>query len=199
MAVKVRQHKGKWWVFIDHKGKRKAKCIGPSKRAAEQVAEKIAAKIALGQFEITAEKSQFPTFAEYASRWLETYAKVHLKPGTWHKYSNDFRLHLKPAFGNKRLDAITRQDIRDLIAAKREAGLAWNSVRNFICPLREMLNHAVDDGVLTVSPATRLGKLNKKPAERSQDINPFTREELQLYLHTAREHFPRYYPFFLTL
>jgi len=33
MAVKVKQHKGKWWVFIDHKGKRKAECIGTSKRA----------------------------------------------------------------------------------------------------------------------------------------------------------------------
>jgi Meiotically up-regulated gene 113 len=49
IAVKVKQHKGKWWVFIDHQGKRKAKCVGTSKRAAEQVAEKIQAKIALGK------------------------------------------------------------------------------------------------------------------------------------------------------
>jgi site-specific recombinase XerC len=102
-------------------------------------------------------------------------------------------LYLTPTFGHKRLNEIIRQDIRDLIATKREAGLAWNSMRNFICPLREMLNHAVDDGVLTVSPATRLGKLNKKPAERNQDINPLTKEELRLYLDTAREHFPSYY------
>jgi hypothetical protein len=33
MAVKVKHHKGKWWVFIDHKGKRKAKHIDSSKRA----------------------------------------------------------------------------------------------------------------------------------------------------------------------
>ncbi len=36
MAVKVKQHKGAWWIFIDHHGKRKAKRIGSSKRAAEQ-------------------------------------------------------------------------------------------------------------------------------------------------------------------
>ena len=138
-------------------------------------------------------------FTEYADRWMDTYAKVHLKPGTWQKYANDFRLHLKPTFGMKRLDQITRQDLRDLIAAKREAGLAWNSVRNLICPLRELLNHAVDDGVLATSPATRLGKLNKRPAERSQDTNPFTREELRLYLDTARQYFPHAYPFLLTL
>jgi site-specific recombinase XerD len=103
---------------------------------------------------------------------METYAKVHLKPGTWQKYANDLRLHLKPTFGVKRLDHITRQDIRDVIATKREAGLAWNSVRNLICPLREMFNHAVDDGVLIASPAMRLGKLNKKPAEQRRDIYP---------------------------
>lgn len=198
MAVKVKHHKGKWWIFIDHKGKRKAKCVG-EKRAAQQVAEKIQAKISLGQFAINEEKSQVPLFAEYGKRWLDTYAKVHLKPGTWQKYANDFRLHLKPVFGQKRLDTITRQDLRDLIAAKREAGLAWNSVRNLICPLREMFNHAVEDGVLAASPAHRLGKLNKKPAERSQDIHPLTREELKLYLETIRQHSPLHYPFFLTL
>ena len=68
MAVKVKQHKGKWWAFIDHKGKRKAKCIGTSKRAAEGVAEKIQAKISLGQFEIKDEKPQAPQFAEYGDR-----------------------------------------------------------------------------------------------------------------------------------
>ncbi len=198
MAVKVKQRKGKWWVFIDHNNKRKAKCIG-SKQAAETAARKIEAKLALGDFSLLDEKPQFPTFAEYADRWLETYAHVHLKPGTWHRYENDFRLHLKPTFGEKQLDQITRQNLRDLIATKREAGLAWNSVRNLICPLREMFNHAVDDGVLAASPATRLGKLNKKPAERRQDTNPFTREELRLYLDTARDHFPHAYPFFLTL
>jgi integrase len=199
MAVKVKQHKGKWWVFIDHKGKRKAKCVG-TKRAAEGVAGKIEAKLKLGDFSLLEEeKPQVPMFAEYGERWLDTYVKVHLKPGTWQKYANDFRLHLKPAFGQKRLDTITRQDIRDLIAAKREAGLAWNSVRNLICPLREMLNHAVEDGVLAASPAHRLGKLNKKPAERNHDINPLTREELRLYLETIRQYSPLHYPFFLTL
>ena len=58
MATRIKQHKGAWWIFINHKGKRKAKRIGSSKRAAEIAAEKIQAKIALGQFEIKEEKSR---------------------------------------------------------------------------------------------------------------------------------------------
>lgn len=44
MAVKVKQRNGKWWIFIDHKGKRKAKCVG-SKRAAEEVASQVAVRL----------------------------------------------------------------------------------------------------------------------------------------------------------
>src|SRR5260221_3273874 len=96
MAVKVKQHKGAWWVFIDHKGKRKAKRIGASKRAAEQVAEKIQAKIALGQFEMAEEKEKPPTLTAYAEQWLQTYAAVYCKPGTLNRYTRGYRLHVAP-------------------------------------------------------------------------------------------------------
>ena len=42
--------------MIDRHGKRKAKCIGESKRAAQQVVEKIQGKLSLGQFEIKQEE-----------------------------------------------------------------------------------------------------------------------------------------------
>ncbi len=66
MAVKVKQHKGAWWVFIDHKGKRKAKRVG-SKQAAEAAARKIEAALTLGTFSLAEEeKPKVPFFAEYA-------------------------------------------------------------------------------------------------------------------------------------
>lgn len=91
MAVKVKQHKGAWWVFIDHHGKRKAKRVGTSKRAAEQVAEKIQAKIALGQFEIKDEQQRRP-FDAYFQNWLDTYARSHCKESTVAGYEASFRL-----------------------------------------------------------------------------------------------------------
>jgi integrase len=56
MAVKVRQRKGKWWVFIDHKGTRKAKCIGESQHTARLFAEKMEAALILGQFDLKKEE-----------------------------------------------------------------------------------------------------------------------------------------------
>jgi len=69
MAVKVRQKNGRWWVFIDHKGKRKAKCVG-SKQAAETAARKIETKITLGEFAIEEEQERLP-FSTYYKNWLE--------------------------------------------------------------------------------------------------------------------------------
>lgn len=41
MGVKVRQKGGKWYVFINHQGQRKAKCIGSDKRVAVQVQKQL--------------------------------------------------------------------------------------------------------------------------------------------------------------
>src|SRR5215831_16910093 len=101
MAVKVKQHKGRWWVFIDHKGKRKAKCIGKSQRAAQEVAGKIEARLKLGEFSLLdeEERPQSPTLTAYAAQWMKTYATVHCKPATVFNYERDYRLHVAPMLG----------------------------------------------------------------------------------------------------
>src|SRR5438093_10919516 len=97
MAVKVKERGGKWWVFIDYKGKRKAKCVG-SEKAANDAAAKLQARITLGQFNIEdaeekrererqererRERFRFPT---YFRQWLDTYVKAHCKERTFYLY-----------------------------------------------------------------------------------------------------------------
>ena len=48
MGVKVRQKDGKWYVFINHHGQRKAKCVGDSKKAAEYWTDDVTARRGLG-------------------------------------------------------------------------------------------------------------------------------------------------------
>jgi len=84
-------------VYIDHKGKRKAKCIGTSKRAAEVVAGKIEARLALGQSEILEDDVKPVLFADYTRQWLRTYAAIQCKPVTVEHYEAVCRLHIFPA------------------------------------------------------------------------------------------------------
>ncbi|OLB50043.1 MAG: hypothetical protein AUH99_10775 [Candidatus Rokubacteria bacterium 13_2_20CM_2_70_11] len=78
MGVKIRQRNGAWWLFIDHKGKRKAKCVGTGReaqRAAKAAAEKIQARLALGE-DLLLDDAPAPTFEEAARRWFAAYAQL---------------------------------------------------------------------------------------------------------------------------
>ena len=70
MGVKVRQKGGKWYVFINHQGRRKAKCVGDSKRAAEEVKRKLEAKLTLGDVGLLDTAPPAITFGDYAERRL---------------------------------------------------------------------------------------------------------------------------------
>jgi hypothetical protein len=48
MGVKIRKRGGKWYVFVNYRGRRKAKCVGSSREVAEQVRRQLEAKLALG-------------------------------------------------------------------------------------------------------------------------------------------------------
>jgi predicted nucleotidyltransferase len=48
MGVKIRKKNGKWYVYLNYHGKRKAKCVGVSRQVAEEVRRKLEARLALG-------------------------------------------------------------------------------------------------------------------------------------------------------
>ena len=60
MGVKVRKYKGKWYVFIDFNGRRKAKNVG-TRQAAEEVRREIEARLALGDLSCLDKAPRVPT------------------------------------------------------------------------------------------------------------------------------------------
>jgi integrase len=200
MSVKVKQHKGAWWLFIDHNGKRKAKKIGSSKRAADEVAGKIEAKLKLGDFSLLEEQAKPVRFADYAVGWFETSAAVRCKPSTVEDYERVYTLHLRPVFGIQQLHEVSRERVKQLLAEKLTSGLSRSRVLVILNVLSAILNSAVEDGYLSTNPTVRLGRIIRaKKGLPDTEIHPLTKEELSLFLATLREHFPASYPLFLLL
>ena len=194
MAVKVRKRKDSWWVYIDHNNKRKAKCIGPSKRAADQVAEKIRAKLALGEFEITDERKRYP-FHEYFQNWLGTYVKAHCKAATYRSYESGFRNYLLPALRRRDIDKIQRDQIKQLVYGLPAQGKSRSTIKGVLAPLSEMYNHAIDDGHVTTNPTRRVLRASRQDTgNRTEKADFLTREELGLLLRTCQESYPEAYP-----
>src|SRR5215468_1996383 len=93
MGVKIKKRGGKWYVFVNYHGRRKAKCVGSSREIAEQVRRQLEAKLALGDLRFLAAASGL-TFDQYSQRWLKQHAEMELKPSTVDSYKQLLRLYV---------------------------------------------------------------------------------------------------------
>lgn len=213
MAVKVREWKGAWWLFVDYKGQRKARRVGEGKsgkRAAEAAALQIQAKLAEGnaawfdeiRSPAPAEPSEPLRFAALAEDWLEKYPLVNeIRPSTVENYRSGLRHHLIPFFGPMTVTSITSQTVEDFIALKLSAKgstrfegkpLSRLSLKMVLITLQMVLQRAVKAGHLPANPALRVGRFRRTDDE---NVDPFSGKELRAILETAQRRGPDFAAF----
>ena len=210
MGVTVRKKKGKWFVFVSHNGRRKAKSVG-TKAAAEKVKSILEAKLALGDVGVFDDTpAAMPSFKGYVERWMKEHVGVECKSSTKRSYEQLLRLHVTPYFGAKLLNQIRRADVKKFIGdlsqstkvineETHEVGprFSRNTLRLIVCSLRAVLSSAVEDGLLESNPAARAGRFAKSDKPRNQ-ASAMTRKEADAFLAAVREICAEWYPFFLT-
>ena len=208
MAVWVREYDGgnkdgkkAWWVFIKHEGKTKKKRVGTGatgRKVAMLIAEKISARIALDQFNISGEPRL--TFAAFAETWLETVVEHSLRPGTAEKYREVMRKHWIPAFGGIALQDLTRQKVRAQILKFQQAGYQNNTIRYWLNVLQSCFSAAQEDQRITDNPAAKSTKgLMRKVADPVGAIDTFTGPELMLLLRRAEAKSPMTHAMLMTM
>jgi integrase len=196
--VKVRQCKGAWWVFVDHKRQRKAKRVGigaAGKRAAEEVARAYEVQLTLGTLDFSKPASM--TLAAYSSDWLNTHGLT-LNLGTREKYAELLRVHWLPTLGPVTLASITRQQVKSIVADKART-YTRGTVSYMTHVLRSCLHSAVEDGIILTNPTARLGALATK-GRKAAPVEVFTpRVLLAFILSEAKRLDPALYPSVLLL
>jgi integrase len=121
-----------------------------------------------------------------------------LVPATTERYEMVLRKHWLPALGRLPLTGVTRDQIKAVLMEKLGAGLKPRTVRGHLDILRASLSAAVEDSLIPLNPAARLGKFIPRTGE-SQEIDIFTRAELTTVLEVAERTMPDAYPIVLTL
>lgn len=195
MGVKVRDDppgSGVWFIFVNHKGKRFAKKVGTDKRVANSIAKQVERQLAAGDLGLLPkEESTVPTVEKYSERFLAAIEHT-LKYTTYTDYETNLRLRILPALGPKRLDQLTRLDVKEFALGLRRGGTKARNVRKTIATLSSLLSEAVDDGHMEANPAAGLKKVFRSPEFRGSEgrrtVNPLTREELAHLLETAQTH-----------
>ncbi len=201
MGVRVRQKvKGKgnpWWVFVSRNGKRTSRKVG-DKKAAEEVASTIRAKLQLGEFGFE-DKKPIPTFKEYSDSWIKINVPATCKESTVQDYKGILRLHVLPTFGDLQITDITRGKIKDFLLDKVNNGYAKSTASHMKDVISGVLGKALDDEMIQANPALQLGKNLLKIKDQKKHINALTPEESKQLLDTVSEHFPEHYTLFLLL
>jgi len=195
MGVVVREKvtgSGEWWVFINYLGRRTSKKVG-TRRNAEKVAENIEARIKLGKEFVGESQRLVPTLAEQYTVLERTYLNTALRSTTQSSYESNYRVHILPTLGHRRLNEITRTQVKDLVASLVEKGLARPTIRIITAQLCALLNQAIEDGIIDFNPATNLAKFYKNAPIRHKEIQPLTEPEIKAFLRSvlkyARQHF----------
>ncbi len=199
----VRKRRGRWVVdYRDGAGYRRWESFLTREEAQDRLAEVIPDS----KQEMRPAVDPKITVKAYGERWL---AGLAVKPRTRQSYEKTLKLHVFPALGDVPVRRLHRAAIKDLLTAKLQpkgeaTGLARNSVRIIQATLRALLNEAIEDGLIRVNPAARLGKqlrLVEPKRTRQQRIKALDRDQLDAFLAaavtepTAR----RYAPLFLLL
>lgn len=126
------------------------------------------------------------TFGRYWDRWLAR-RRPYLEDGTWSGYEISGRRRLLPAFADKRLGALSVEDVRAFIAEQAEAveagELAAKTVNNALVTLVVCLNDAVEDGLIVTNPALRVDRLPAAHIEREY----LRLHEIPIYLDSCSD------------
>lgn len=195
MGVTVKERGGVWFVIAEQNGRTVEKEF-PTKKQADTIAAGLRAEL-----KQTAPKLPFKAFAK---DYLE-HIKATRKSQTYRGYESIFRVHLLPAFGDRELTDIKRRDIKDFIKAKlkekTKSGkrIKPSRVQRIKACLTGIFTHAIDEELMDANPAKGLEKLITDRKQSREIPEPYSPEDLFVYLETIRASHPREYPLFLTL
>lgn len=192
----------------------------PNKKRMEKILKRIESEITLGQFDYaqyfpTSKKvAKFQTitthaemvknienecvigtvFEEFSLLWLSE-KEIEWRKSNYTTVKDVLLLHLIPAFGKKMLSEITKADILNFrstlakVNGRSNGKLSASRINHIMTPLRVIMNEAAERYDFT-SPWRNIKAL---PVPRT-DIQPFSFDEVQLFLKNVR---PEYHCYFL--
>jgi integrase len=141
---------------VDRSGRvRRVQRVAPinNRRAAEKFEHELREQLLnRSEDEASVEPQTVPTFAQFAERFMATYAPTNNKASEVEAKKGILRVHLLPVFGSLTLDRIGVAEVEEYKARKLTANMARKSINNQLTVLRKILATAVEWRVITSVP-----------------------------------------------
>jgi integrase len=134
-------------------------------------------------------KAKMPTVEQFAQISFELH-KPHRKESTLIRLNNNYKAHILPAFGNKKLDSIKPSDISLWQSKLLSKGLSSKRIKDIRTVLSVILEDAVKDEIIQNNPVRKAAQL---PVNESKEINPFSTDEINRILQHAHGQFKNFF------
>jgi integrase len=119
---------------------------------------------------------------DYLDSWLTDSVMDTVRQRTYERYESIVRVHIKPALGRVKLDALTPNHVRRLYRQNLDSGLAPRTVNYIHVTLHKVLKDAVSDALIPRNAASVRAPRPEKP-----EIHPLSPDQARKLIATARE------------
>lgn len=134
------------------------------------------------------------TVGNWILTWLREYKDNRIKKGTLTNYTNYVNSHIIPYLGNIKLQELRADQIQGFYnhllkegrkkpSANKESGLSPTTIKRIHIIINSALKQALKNGIINKNPASAV----TIPKQLKHEIQPLSREEIQLFLETAKE------------
>lgn len=191
LYVKISNTKGgkkeTLWISFTHNGIRYRKPLNldntPANRklAEKTIIPTLHYKIISGEFF----KNIMPTVDECMKKSFELQSS-NRKTFTQNDYKSKYEKHLKPIFGNKKIDTIKGTDITLWQNKMIEQGYAIKTIKGVRGILSTMFEDAMRDEIVSKNPIRLASQLStRNRVKEVDDVEPFTMEQIQKLISTC--------------
>ena len=185
--------------YRDHRNRRRW-ASAPTVKAAIRRKAELEVDVRRGEYRVTSRE----TFASYARSWIDTY-NGRTARGISETTRDDYRSELEqkaiPYFGRMRLSEIEPRDVKEYAAELAGKGLAPDTVRLAVAPVRVLFATALEEGAIRSNPAAGLRLAQRRPETVDGDgqeceVKAMSEQELQTLLAQIAEDAPEWRLFF---
>jgi integrase len=171
MRRSIQREGATYCVVLPIGTKRKWLKVGANKKEADRVLAQEMVRLHSGPYR----QIKKVTFAEFAQKWMQEYARGAIKDSTYESYDSVLHMHLLPFLGVMDLSQIGLEDVQRYVATKQqERRLKPKTINNTLVPLKEMFTHAVRWGYVRENPAHYV----EKPRVLHREMDFLTKEEI---------------------
>ncbi len=129
-----------------------------------------------------------PTLNQFALESFEM-NKNYRREHTTKDLINKYNLHIKPLLGDKKIDEISIKDIKQWQNYLIEINLSVKYIKNLRSILNVILKDALEDEIIEKNPIEKVKAPKRKYSENKYQIEPFTKEEIELLINNATGQF----------